>query len=138
MAIKFLREKEKQETLIYLAVFLAIMALLVYFRGVDFNFNEPDITLEGRENFLEIRETLDIIESRQRFDRFRSFELIPPFGERPGRLNPFTTEGMTMTIGSDPGGGGEEEAAAQQEPEDFFEDFFSPIGDENDGADSVE
>ncbi len=96
MAIKFLQEKEKQETLIYLAVFVAILAGLIYFVGADFDFEEPEVVLEGRENFLEIKETLEQIESRYDFARFRTFTLIPAFGDRPGRANPFQAEGMEI------------------------------------------
>ncbi len=94
MAIKFLQEKERQETLIYIAVFVAIFAGLIHFVGVNFDFKEPEVVLEGRENFLEIKETLEQIESQYDFARSRTFTLIPPFGDRPGRSNPFQAEGM--------------------------------------------
>ena len=89
MAIKFLQEKKNQEIVIYIAAFMVILAGLVYFVGVDFDFKEPDIVLEGRDNFLEIRTTLDEINLNHDLTRFRTFTLIPAFDETPGRPNPF-------------------------------------------------
>ncbi len=121
MAIKFLQEKKKQEIMIYLAGFIIILSALIYFIGVDFDFEEPDVVLEGRENFLEIRTTLESIESDYDFARFRSFNLIQPFGETPGRQNPFQAEGMeTIEVI-------EEEVVEVTEPvaeEEPFEDIF--------------
>lgn len=80
--------------MIYVAVFVAVLAGLIYFVGVDFDFEEPDVVLEGRDNFLEIRTTLEQIESDHDFARFRTFTLIPPFEDIPGRSNPFNPDGI--------------------------------------------
>ncbi len=103
----------------YLAGFIVIFSALIYFIGVDFDFKEPDVTLEGRENFLEIRATLENIESSYDFTRFRSFNLIQPFRAILGRQNPFRAEGMeTVQVI-------EEEVVEVTEPVEVpFEDFF--------------
>ena len=79
--------------MIYATVFVVVLTGLIYFVGVDFNFKEPDIVLEGRENFLEIRATLDEIKTNHDLTGFRTFNLIPPFDEIPGKTNPFNPDG---------------------------------------------
>ena len=80
--------------MIYIAVFVIVLAGLIYFVGVNFDFKEPDIVLEKRDNFLEIRTTLEGIKHNHDLDRFRTFTLIPPFDEIPGRPNPFSPDGI--------------------------------------------
>ena len=96
MAIKFLQEKERQEAMIYITVFVVVLTGLIYFVGVDFDFKEPDIVLEGKDNFLEIRTTLDEIKANHDLTKFRTFTLIPPFDEIPGRPNPFNADGIEV------------------------------------------
>ncbi|MGB3988141.1 MAG: hypothetical protein WBK67_00370 [Minisyncoccales bacterium] len=144
MAIKFLKEKEKQETLVYLAVFIIALAGLIHFIGIDLEFKEPEVTLEMRENFLEIKPTIDKILDLQDFNRLRTFSLIPPFNHTPGRPNPFQSDGIES--GELPEGGREdlfelpegtesEEAESESESEEPEESVFredsEPIEEEN-------
>jgi len=94
MAIKFLQEKERQEIMIYVVAFIATLVGLVYFVGLDFNFEKPEVVLEGRENFFEIKTTLEQIEATHDLAKFRTFTLIPLFDGVPGRTNLFSLDGI--------------------------------------------
>ena len=89
--MKFLKQKEIREALICLIVFGAVANLLVHFLGLNLTFDKPTdtILLEEKKDFVEIKEILDMIEENYGFDRFRPFNLIPPFADQPGRSNPF-------------------------------------------------
>jgi len=78
----------------YIIVFIATFVGLIYFIGIDFNFEEPEVVLEGREGFFEIRTTLEQIEATYDFAEFRAFTLIPLFDGVPGRTNLFSLDGM--------------------------------------------
>lgn len=80
--------------MIYVVVFAAIIVGLIYFIGIDFNFEEPEVVLEGRENFFEIKTTLEQIEATHGFAEFRTFTLIPLFDGVPGRTNLFSLDGI--------------------------------------------
>jgi len=93
MEIKFLKQKETKEILIYLVIFIVAFNLLMYFRGFNLTFDRPtEITLlEEEKDFMDIKRDIENIEEKYGFDRFRPFDLIPPFTGEPGRENPFVT-----------------------------------------------
>ena len=76
--------------MLYVVIFAAIIVGLVYFVGLDFNFEKPEVALEGRENFFEIKTTLEQIEATHDLAEFRTFTLIPLFDGVPGRTNLFS------------------------------------------------
>ncbi len=118
MATNIIKEKEKQQDLLYVFIFLAIFLILFWLFPPSFDFSPPITELETTEkdDYLTIMETLDGID----FEALGDFRLIPAFDGTLGRGNPFSRD-ITVVI---------EETTEEEEEEEDEEDEEEEIEEE--------
>lgn len=103
MAIKFIQEKEKQKTLVYVLVFLVIFFILFLLRGISFDFSAKEAL--QKEDVVEVNfSMLD----EMGIENLREFPLIPSYQEliqrsedqnpKIGRENPLLSSSMSPQI----------------------------------------
>ncbi len=94
MATNVTKEKERQETLLYIFVFLISFIILMWLLTPSFDFSiSPEIEIKERRDHLEIIGILEQID----FEEFSEFNTIPEFEGEPGRANPFSVEVISIT-----------------------------------------
>jgi hypothetical protein len=92
MATNIIKEKERQENLVYVFIFLVVFIVLFWIFPPSFNLSfSNDQEKFEKESHLEIISILEGIS----LNKFGDFETPPVFQEISGRDNPFSLEGTS-------------------------------------------
>jgi hypothetical protein len=113
MATNIIKEKERQENLVYVFVFLVAFILLFWIFPPSFNFSfSSDQEKFEKESHLEIISILEEIN----LNKFGDFETPPVFQEISGRDNPFFLGGASprVVIGEEDQGENQEEVQEEE------------------------
>jgi len=88
MSANIIKEKEKQENLVYVFVFLMIFIVLFWVFPPSFNFSFSSQGLTEKESHHDLIRILDEINMA----KFSDFQTPPEFDEVSGRDNPFSSD----------------------------------------------
>jgi hypothetical protein len=92
MASNIIKERERQEALLYTFFFLVVFIVLMWLFPPSFDFSSTSVEETDRGSHLEIIKVLNSIN----FDKMSDFETAPKFEEQSGRSNPFSADRETV------------------------------------------
>ncbi len=83
----FIKEKERQATLVHVFMFLVFFAILFWLFQPSFYFSLPKVEEQETEDYSKMISNLTKVNP----NNFNEFQLISEFNEAPGKNNPFST-----------------------------------------------